>query len=167
MYTGFIESGDQSEWELFSVVNNSQCGSQKRMIEKLRYTVDFKLPEEARRGNDERDRLRVEKQEAERERDRAMREKQEAEMERDKARVEKQDAEVERDRARVEKSEAEERVRVEKLKAEGEKNKARKEKQEANVEETDYQEQQQISLSMVVMLILRSINTENEIWHGC
>ena len=88
------------------------------MVEKLRYTVDCKLPafEEARRGDGERDRVRVEKWEAEGERDRARVEKRQAEGERDRARVEKQEAEEERDRARVEKRETKEerdRARVE------------------------------------------------------
>ena len=136
MYSGLVESNGQSEWVLFSVVNNSQRGSQERMISKLRYTVDFKLPAvlEARQGNDERDRLKVEKLEAEKERDRARVEKRKAEVERDKVRVEKWEVEVERDRARVEKWEAEvqsERMRVEKLEAEGESDKMRVELQQA------------------------------------
>ena len=84
-----MESSGQSEWELLSVVNNSQRGSQERMIKKLRYIVDCKLQVEA-----ERDRARVEKQEAEDERDRARVEKWEAEGERDRARVEMQQAQV-------------------------------------------------------------------------
>ena len=132
LLSGLVESSGQSEWELLSVVNNSQRGSQERMIEKLRYTVDCKLQVEA-----ERDRARVEKQEAEGERDRVRVEKQEAEGERDRVRVEKQEAEDERDRARVEKLEAEDerdRARVEKLEAEGERDGARVEKQEADGE---------------------------------
>ena len=109
------------------------------MIEKLRYTVNRKLPafEEARRGDGERDRARVEKWESEEERDRARVEKQEAEGERDRARVEKWESEGERDRARVEKREAEgerDRVRVEKREAEGERDRARVEKREAEGE---------------------------------
>ena len=117
-------------------MENSQRGSLERMVEKLRYTVDRKLPavEEARRGDGERDRARVEKWEAEEERDRARVEKQEAERERDRARVEKQEAEGERDRARVEKREAEgerDRARVEKWEAEGERDRVRMELQQA------------------------------------
>ena len=42
------------------------------MVEKLRYTVNYKVPavEEARRGDSERDKARVEKREAKEERDR-------------------------------------------------------------------------------------------------
>ena len=122
VYSGFVESRGQSEWELLSIVDNSQRGSQERMVEKLRYTVDCKLPafEEARRGDGERDKVRVEKWEAEGERDRARMEKREAEGERDRARVEKREAEGERDRARVEKREAE-----------GERDRAREEFQRA------------------------------------
>ena len=139
VYSGLVESRGQSEWELLSIVDNSQHGSLERMIEKLRYTVDCKLPavEEARRGGEERDRARVEKWEAEGERDRARVEKQEAEGERDRARVEKREAEGERDRARVEKWEAEgerDRARVEKREAEGQRDRARVEKREAEGE---------------------------------
>ena len=118
MYSGLVESKGQSEWELLSIVDNSQRGSLERMVEKLRYTVDRKLPavEEARRGDGEKDRARVEKREVEGERDRARVEKRQAEGERDRARVEKRQAEGERDRARVEKRQAEgerDRARVE------------------------------------------------------
>ena len=136
VYSGLVESSGQSEWELLSIVDSSQRGSRERMVEKLRYTVDCKLPafEEDRRGDGERDRARVEKWEAEEERDRARVEKREAEGERDRARVEKREAEGERDRARVEKREAEgerDRARVEKREAEGERDRAMVEKGEA------------------------------------
>ena len=135
-----MESSGQFEWELLSVVNNSQRGSQERMIEKLPYTVDCKLQVEA-----ERDRARVEKREAEGERDRARVEaederdrarveKREAEGERDRARVEKREAEGERDRARVEAEDERDRARVEKREAEGERDRARVEKREAEGE---------------------------------
>ena len=39
--SGLVESSGSSEWELLSIVNNKQRGSQ-RMIEKLRYTVEHK-----------------------------------------------------------------------------------------------------------------------------
>ena len=121
-----MKSYGQSEWELLSVVNNSQRGSQERMIEKLRYIVDCKLQVEA-----ERDRARVEKREAEGERDRA---RVEAEDERDRVRVEKREAEGERDRARVEAEDERDRARVEKREAEDERDRARVEKREAEGE---------------------------------
>ena len=40
--SGLVESAGSLEWELISVVDNKQRGSQERMIEKLRYTVDYK-----------------------------------------------------------------------------------------------------------------------------
>ena len=139
MYSGLVESRGQSQWELLSIVNNSQRGSLERMVEKLRYTVDRKLPavDEARRGDGEKDRVKVEKREVEGERDSARVEKRQAEGERDRARVEKQEAEGERDRARVEKRQAEgerDRARVGKRQAEGERDRARVEKQEAEGE---------------------------------
>ena len=92
-------------------MDNSQCGSLERMVEKMQHLVEI-----GKKREEERDRVRVEKQEAEGERDRARVEKREAEGERDRARVEKREAEGERDRARVEKREAEgerDRARVE------------------------------------------------------
>ena len=37
-----MESSGSSEWELLSIVNNKQRGSQKRMIEKLHDLVEHK-----------------------------------------------------------------------------------------------------------------------------
>ena len=37
-----MESSGSSEWELLSIVDNKQRGSQERMIEKLHYTVERK-----------------------------------------------------------------------------------------------------------------------------
>ena len=36
-HSGLVESSEESQWELFSLVDNTQRGSQQRMIEKLRY----------------------------------------------------------------------------------------------------------------------------------
>ena len=97
------------------------------MIEKLQYTVTYKVPalEEAKHAAvnvaqqalTERDRAMVLKQKAEGERDWAKLEKQEAEGERDRVNVEKREAEFERDWARMEKQHAEiekDWIRVEK-----------------------------------------------------
>ena len=40
--SGLVESAGSLEWELLSVVDNKQRGSQERMIEKLRYAVEHK-----------------------------------------------------------------------------------------------------------------------------
>ena len=40
--SGLAESSGSSAWELFSIINNKQRGSQERMIEKLHYTVEHK-----------------------------------------------------------------------------------------------------------------------------
>ena len=132
VYSGLVESRGQSEWELLSIVDSSQRGSLERMVEKMQHFVEI-----GKKREEERNRARVEKQEAEGERDRARVEKQEAEGERDRVRVEKQEAEGERDRVRVKKQEAEgerDRVRVEKQEAEEERDRARVEKQEAEGE---------------------------------
>ena len=78
---GLTQSSGESEWELLSVVENSKRGSPERKVEKLQYTVSFKLPaieEVARRAKNESERVRVEKFEAESERDRVMVELQQA-----------------------------------------------------------------------------------------
>ena len=40
--SGLVESAGSLEWELLSIVDNKQRGSQERMIEKLRYAVEHK-----------------------------------------------------------------------------------------------------------------------------
>ena len=37
-HSGLVESSGESQWELLSLVDNTQCGSQHGMIEKLRHT---------------------------------------------------------------------------------------------------------------------------------
>ena len=86
VYSGLVESSGQSQWELVSIVDNSQRGSQERMVEKMKYLVEIAKKEVNR------DRVRVKIQAAEGERDRARVEKREAEGERDRARVELQQA---------------------------------------------------------------------------
>ena len=41
-HLGLVESSGSSQWELLSIVDNKQRGSQERMIEKLRHTVEHK-----------------------------------------------------------------------------------------------------------------------------
>ena len=118
LYSGLVESICQSEWELLSVVDNSQRGSRQRMVEKMKYFVEIAKKEVNRdrvrvgiqAAEGERDRARMEKREAEGERDRGRVEKREAERERDRARVEKREAERERDKARVELQRAQQRA---------------------------------------------------------
>ena len=66
VYSGLVESRGQPEWDLLSIVDNSQRGSRERMVEKMQHFVEI-----AKEREEERDRARVEKQEAEGERDRA------------------------------------------------------------------------------------------------
>ena len=42
VHSGLVESSGSSEWELLSIVDNKQRGSQERMIEKLHYLVEHK-----------------------------------------------------------------------------------------------------------------------------
>jgi hypothetical protein len=96
-----VESSGQSQWELLSVVDNTQRGSQERMIEKFRYTA-----ESWQQSTGEGETAGMERRQLERERDRALGEKRVMERERDREREEK-----ERERQRV--REERERVRVE------------------------------------------------------
>ena len=119
-HSGLVESSGESQWELLSVVDNTQLGSQQRMTEKLHHTAESwhqsrgereMMGMERRQLEGERDRAREEKRELEGERDRAREEKRELEGERDRAREEKRELEGERDRAREEKRELEVRAR--------------------------------------------------------
>ena len=83
------------EWKLQSVVDNTQLGSLERVVEKMKHTIDHKLPavEEARNeAEGERDRAVAGKQRVEGERDRVISEIEQVEGE-------KQQIEEDRDRA--------------------------------------------------------------------
>ena len=101
-----MESSGQSQWELLSVVDNTQRGSQQRMIEKFRYTA-----ESWQQSTGEGETARMERRQLERERDRALGEKRVMERERDRALGEKRVMERERDREREEKERERQRVR--------------------------------------------------------
>ena len=104
-----MESSGQCEWELVSVVDNTQRGSVERMVVKMQYTIEHKL-----QPTSESEMTRMERQELEAERDRARAEKQAAEdrvremegrMREMEGRV--REMEGERNRAREEKRAAE------------------------------------------------------------
>ena len=95
-HSGLVESLGQSQWELLSVVDNKQRGSQQRMIEKFRYTAESWQQQPTGEGGI----TTMERQQLERERDRAREEKREMEGERDRAREEKREMKRERDRER-------------------------------------------------------------------
>ena len=97
-----MESSGELQWELLSVVDNKQRGSQTRKMEKLRHFVQ--LSQQPAVGSEM---TRMERQQLERERDRAREEKREMERERDRAREEMREMERERDRAREEMKEME------------------------------------------------------------
>ena len=93
-HSGLVESSGESQWELLSVVDNTQLGSQQRMVGKVKFF--------AQQSKEERGMMGMERRQLEGERDRAREEKRELEGERDKAREEKRELEGERERERVE-----------------------------------------------------------------
>ena len=101
-----MESSGQYEWELVSVVDNTQRGSEKRMVEKMRFTIEHKL-----QPTSESEMTRIERQELEAERDRTRAEKQTAEDRVREMEGRMREMEGERDRATEEKRVAEYRVR--------------------------------------------------------
>ena len=139
-----MESSGESQWKLLSVVDNTQLGSQQRMVEKVKFFAQLSTGEremtgmERRQLEGERDRAREEKgeldvraREAElrvREGELRMREAelrmQEMEGERERERVERRELKGERERER-------ERAREEKREMEGERERERVELQEA------------------------------------
>ena len=101
-----MRSSGQCEWELVSVVDNTQRGSVERMVEKMKSMAEFKL-----QPTSESEMTRMERQELETERDRARAEKQAAEDRVREMEGRMREMEGERDRAREEKGAAEYRVR--------------------------------------------------------
>ena len=89
-YSGQVESSGEPQWELLSVVDNKQRGSQTRIMEKLRYFVQ--LSQQPAGGSEM---TRMERQQLERERDRAREEKREMERERERERMEKESVRLE------------------------------------------------------------------------
>ena len=112
-----MESSAETQWELLSVVDNKQRGSQTRMMERLHFA---QLSQQSTGGSEL---TRIERQQLEREMDRAREEKMVMQRERDRAREEKREMERERERER-------ERVR----RSEGERERERKEKSEMEAE---------------------------------
>ena len=135
-HSGLVESSGESEWELLSLVDNTQHGSQQRMIEKLRHTAESyhqqstgesemtrtergRLERERERAREEKreieDRAReteMRAREAEEERDRMFQRVREAEEERDRERQRVREVEEERDRERQRSEEERERMRL-------------------------------------------------------
>ena len=101
-----MESSGQCEWELVSVVDNTQRGSVERMVEKMQYTIEHKL-----QPTSESEMTRMERRELEAERDRARAEKQAAEDRVREMEGRVREMEGERNRAREEKGAAQYRVR--------------------------------------------------------
>ena len=81
-----MESSGESQWKLLSVVDNTQLGSQQRMVEKFRYTAESWHQSRGERGM-----TGMERRQLEVERDRAREEKRELEGERERERTELQE----------------------------------------------------------------------------
>ena len=125
-HTGLVESSGESQWELLSLVDNTQRGSQQRMIEKVKYvaqysqqsTADIEMAGmESVQLQEERDRAREEmlkiKEEQEKEKHRIK----ELEVLVEKERESIRRAKEERIRALLGKSQAEEEIQALKVKA--------------------------------------------------
>ena len=147
-----MESSGESQWKLPSVVDNTQLGSQQRMVEKVKFLAQLSTGEremtgmERRQLEGERDRAREEKRELDvrareaelrvREGELRVREAElrvrELEGERERERVERRELEGERERER-------ERAREEKREMEGERERERVELQEARARANELQ----------------------------
>ena len=94
--SGLVESSGQSQWELLSVVDNKQRGSQQRMIEKFHYTAESWQQQSTGMTT-------MERQQLEGERDRAREEKREleGERERERQRVREMEGELRQAQARA------------------------------------------------------------------
>ena len=120
-HSGLVENSGESQWELLSLVDNTQRGSQQRMIEKVKYvaqysqqsTADMEMAGmEKLQLQEERDRVREEmfkiKEEQEKEKHRIT----ELEVLMEKERESNRRAKEERKRALLEKSQAEKEMQV-------------------------------------------------------
>ena len=118
-----MKSSGESQWELLSLVDNTQCGSQQRMIEKLKYIAQY-----SQQSTTGIKMARMEKLQLQEERDRAreemskMKEEEkckitELELLVEKEREKIRRAEEERDRALLEKTQADKEIQALKGKA--------------------------------------------------
>ena len=108
-HSGLVESSGESQWELLSLVDNTQRGSQQRMIEKLRHTVESYHQQ----STGESEMSRMEREQLEREEGRAREEKREIEDRAKQAEMRAREAEEERDRERQRSEEERERMKLE------------------------------------------------------
>ena len=120
-----MESSGESQWELLSVVDNTQLGSPQRMVEKLRHTAESWHQSRGERGM-----TGMERRQLEGERDRAKGEKRELEGERDRAREEKRELEVRAREAELRVREGE--LRVQEMEGEREREKLQEARERAN-----------------------------------
>ena len=119
-HSGLVESSGESQWELLFLVDNTQRGSEQRMIEKLRLTAESYYQQ----STGESEMTQIERERLERERERAREEKRELEerarqadmrvreleRERERAVQKMQEVERERDRERARAHELQQRL---------------------------------------------------------
>ena len=102
-YSELVESSGESQWDLLSLVEHTQRGSQQRMIEKLRHTAESYHQQ----STGESEMTRMERGRLERERERAREEKREIEERARQAEMRVHELERERERERQRAREAE------------------------------------------------------------
>ena len=118
-HSGLVESSGESQWELLSLADNTQRGSQQRMIEKVKYFSHYSQQStagiiemagmERLQLEEQRDRAREEMSKIKEEREK---EKHMLEVLMEKKRESIRRAEEERDRALLEKSQTEENLKA-------------------------------------------------------
>ena len=138
-HSGLVQSSGESQWDLFSLVDNTQRGSQQRMIEKLRHMAESYY----KQSTGENEMTRMERGRLEREIERAREEKREIEDRARKAEMRvcelEREGERERQRAReAERDREQERERVREAEEERE-----RERQRAREAERDRQRERQ------------------------
>ena len=144
-HSGSVESSGESQWELLSLVDNTQRGSQQRMIEKLRHTTESYHQQ----YTGESEMTRMKRGRLERERERAREEKREMEDRARQAemRVRELERERERDHQRVREAECElqqERERVREVEEERERERQRVREAERNRQQERVQRVQEV-----------------------
>ena len=144
-HSGSVESSGESQWELLSLVDNTQRGSQQRMIEKLHHITESYHQQ----YTGESEMTRMKRGRLERERERAREEKREMEDRARQAemRVRELERERERDHQRVREAECElqqERERVREVEEERERERQRVREAERNRQQERVQRVQEV-----------------------
>ena len=135
-HSGLAESSGESQWELLSLVDNTQRGSQQRMIEKLHHMAEIYYQQ----STGESEMTRMERGRLEREEERAREEKREIEDRARQAEMRAREAEEERDRERQRAREAEEERNRERQRSEEERERMRLELRQAQAKAHELQQ---------------------------